>query len=123
MYVLVIARNANSRQLYVKNLIARGHLAVGVPSLSYANELLERRTPRLLVLCQVPRVYEPEIAEIRRDDRLKSVQFVLVSHDVFEAAPFEDQYQLVSLSHPANIHHLIGFLKSNSTDSHGELAS
>ncbi len=82
MYTLVIAHSSGCRKLIVRNLTIRGHLAVGVSTLSEARELLQRALPRLIVICEVAETPDRDVAEVRENPQLASVPVLVVSAEV-----------------------------------------
>jgi DNA-binding response OmpR family regulator len=79
MYILVISRETDCRKLWVDNLVIRGHLAVGVASLTEAKRLLHNVSPGLILVCQIPDLQEMTMEEIRGVDKLNSTPLVLLS--------------------------------------------
>src|SRR5512140_869995 len=85
-YVLVCSNEASNRRLYVDNLVLRGYLSVGTASAAEAQNLVQRSTPRLIVLCsvtpydqQAEAQEEMELIRLRANRSIDPVPIVLVS--------------------------------------------
>jgi CheY-like chemotaxis protein len=85
-YVLVCSNEASNRRLYVDNLVLRGYLTVGTSSAAEAQNLVQRSTPRLIVLCsvtpydlQAEAQEEVELRCLRSIRSLDQVPIILIS--------------------------------------------
>jgi hypothetical protein len=81
MYILVISTNMSFRKVCIDNLVNRGHVAVGVPSFTEGQNLLQKAMPDAIVICPHTESAEPEVQKIRSHYRLKSTPILLISPD------------------------------------------
>ena len=124
-YILVCARDSNSRRLYVDNLVLRGYIAVGTASVAEAHRLLQRELPRMVIICCVLDNHEEVVKDWRSLQELDTTPIVLVSPEIPDQA-WMNLWGIVSyLPYPTDLRKLVQMLQPwlDSTNEHVSNAS
>lgn len=81
MYFLIISNDVHCRTFFVRNLIARGQLAVGAGSVVEAQNLVNVAPPSCIILCQHPRLTDRIVSQIRENEQLAELPIIAVSEE------------------------------------------